>query len=162
MANFISAKFETGDLLAGLAKFEASVVDKVLFTGAATMARVIYDEVKLNVSLPKLGKITGNLDSAIYWVHASEESSHTRKVYKISWNKKKAPHGHLIEWGHWMPYKVVQLENGDWITLKKQPLATPKWVNARPFIRPAFAQMGKAINAGLVNMTVRFTRELGI
>lgn len=162
MAEFVGSSFVSGDLLASLARFELAITEKVLFTGAATMARVIYDEVKLNTTAPKLGTKTGNLNSAIYWVKSPEESTPVSKVYKISWNKRKAPHGHLIEFGHFMPYKVVQLRNGDWITLKNRPLASPKFVAARPFIRPAFSRMPEAIKAGLANMTVRFVKEIGI
>lgn len=162
MADLVSVKFESGDFLASLARFEEDVTRKVLFTGAATMARVIYNEVKVNVAPPKLGVKTGNLDNAIYWAHSPEESAATRVVYKISWNKSKAPHGHLIEFGHWMPYQVVPIGGGEWRTIKSNKLKNPKWVAARPFIRPAFSQMPAAVQAGLTNMTTRFARDIGI
>ncbi len=162
MADIVSAKFDFGDLLSSLDRFENVVQQKVLFTGAATMARVIYDEVKLNVQPPRIGILTGNLDSAIYWAKSPEETTPTHVVYKVSWNKKKAPHGHLVEFGHKIPYFIYQLPNGDWRTDKSRPLAAPRYVRPYPFIRPAFSQMGEAINAGLANMTARFTRELGL
>jgi hypothetical protein len=162
VANLLEAKFEFGDLLAGLTRFENVVQQKVLFTGAATMARVIYDEVKLNASPPRLGIETGTLRDAIYWAKSPEETTPTHVVYKVSWNKRKAPHGHLVEFGHKIPYFIYQLPNGEWRTNKNRPLAAPRFVRPYPFVRPAFAHMGEAINAGLVNMTARFTRELGL
>jgi HK97 gp10 family phage protein len=133
MANFVEAKFD-GDLELDLTKFEKIVTDKVLFSGAATMGKVIYDEVKLNASPPRLGRQTGKLSDAIYWVHSPEKSSDTQKTYRISWNKTKAPHGHLIEFG-----------------TSRAP--------AHPFLRPAFSKINEAIAAGKVRMAQRLTEE---
>ena len=43
----------------------------------------------------------GQLRDAIYHVYADQLSSDGHAVYRVSWNAKKAPHGHLIEYGHW-------------------------------------------------------------
>jgi HK97 gp10 family phage protein len=45
------------------------------------------------------------------------------KTYRISWNKRTAPHGHLLEYG-----------------TSRAP--------AKPFIRPAYDRIGEAIAAG--------------
>lgn len=133
MANFVEAKLD-GDLEFDLSKFEKVVTDKVLFSGAATMGRVIYDEVKLNASPPRLGRKTGNLEAAIYWVYSPEKSTETLKTYRISWNKKKAPHGHLIEFG-----------------TSRAP--------AHPFVRPAFSRINEAIAQGKARMAERLAEE---
>lgn len=133
MANFIEGKLD-GDFDVDLTKFEKVIQDKVLFSGAATMGRVIYDEVKLNASPPKLGRKTGNLEAAIYWAFSPEKSTDTQKTYRISWNKKKAPHGHLIEFG-----------------TSRAP--------AHPFVRPAFSRINEAIAQGKARMAERLAEE---
>lgn len=101
-------------------------------------AQVFYDEVKRNVA--SLGKKTGNLDSAIYQVYSNDNSGPLRATYQIGWNTKKAPHGHLIEYGHKQYYKVVfNKKKGKFITFKTVKLATPKQIPAHPFMRPAWA-----------------------
>jgi HK97 gp10 family phage protein len=119
-----------GDLSGALAKYHKKIEDGVVLSGVAASARVIYDEVKLNVSgareHPKIG--TGNLDKAIYRSYIEARSSETKKVYRISWDRRIAPHGHLIEFG-----------------TAKNP--------AYPFIRPAFdAKINDAIAAGIARM----------
>lgn len=80
----------------------------------------------------------GLLANAIYLVYELEAETNHSFTYKISWNAKIAPHGHLIEFGHWMTHKVYKAANGEWYTLKDQPLKEPVWVSARPFMRPTF------------------------
>jgi HK97 gp10 family phage protein len=129
MADFVEAKL-AGNLEADIAKFEADVKEKVMFSGVAAMAKVIYDEVKLNASPPRLGKKTGNLEASIYRAYSPEKSSDAVKTYNISWNKRKAPHGHLVEFG-----------------TSRAP--------AHPFVRPAFARINEAIEAGKQRMSER-------
>ena len=71
-------------------------------------------------------------------------------TYSVSWNSKRAPHGHLQEFGRWQPYRVYQDKDGNWRTDKSQPLASPKWIPAQPFLRPAYDAMSEtAIQAGM-------------
>lgn len=128
----------SGDLAADLDKFAANIQDSVILSGAAAMARVIYDEVKLNTSgarahgrpLDPPGVKTGTLNSAIYRVYAEDRSSEFMKVYRVSVNKRKAPHWHLLEYG--------------W---SQAP--------AHPYIRPAWDHVQQAIAAGKARMTQR-------
>lgn len=166
MANFLSASFDTGGLSEVLQRFESEFVQKLVYTGAAAAARVIYDEVRLNTSGSRPGTpkmVTATLHNNIYMTKIPEESNETRAVYLVSFRKgsKQAKHGYLVEFGHAMPYRVVMLKNGDWITLKSQPLTPPRRVKPFPFLRPAFeGHMPRAINTGLASMTVRFAREI--
>lgn len=134
MAKFIEAKL-SGDLVSALSKFEAKVQAEVLLSGVAAMAKVIYDEVKLNVQPPRLGRVTGNLSDSIYRTYSPEKSSLTVKVYRISWNRKKAPHGGLIEFG-----------------TSRAP--------AYPFVRPALNRLNDAIKAGNERMKQRLETGL--
>lgn len=120
----------TGDIEQGLDAYGEQIKEKVLLSAAAAMANVVYDEVKINTSgLRKSGpgsppgKVTGNLDRAIYRVFAKDKSDADTIVYKVSVNKAKAPHWHLIEFGTF-----------------KSP--------AYPYIRPAADKIPQAIDAG--------------
>lgn len=125
---------------------------------AHAAARVFYEATLRNVRT-RVGKVSGNLENSIYYTFSQDNSSETRATYHVSWNKKKAPHGFLIEFGHWSYYKVVKLANGKWITPKRGngpkparnadqsvknayyiPREAPKWISARPFLRPAYME----------------------
>lgn len=80
---------------------------------------------------------TGNLKSSMYAAYVPEDSTEERHVYAVSWNRKKAPHGHLIEYGHWRKNVVIQTEKGTWITTNEK-LETPVKVAAKPFLRPGY------------------------
>lgn len=109
-------------------------------------AQVIYEEVLLNVA--KIGKKTGNLASSIYQAYSKDKSGELVATYHISWNAKKAPHGHLLENGHIQRYRtVLSKKTGKWITLKNHPLDKPIQVGARPFIKPAFDKFQAAYDA---------------
>lgn len=129
MANSIEARF-TGDLDRALEGYASNVRQKVLFSGVYAMARVIYAEVQLNASPPRMGFQTGNLQRSVYHVFSPERSTDDRKTYRISWNKRIAPHGHLLEFG-----------------TSRAP--------AYPFVRPAFDHMSRAVQAGKDRMTQR-------
>ena len=119
-------------------------------------AQVLYDEVKRNVS--RIKRKTGNLAAGIYQVYSKSSSQDGgTQAYHVSWNAKKAPHGHLVEFGHLQRYQVTyDPKTKRFTTHKDRPLATPYQVAARPFIRPAIAKMLEAEQA----MADRFFAEL--
>lgn len=120
----------SGDYGDALARLEAHVQEHVLQAGAARMARVLRDEA---IAQAEKSKDTGTLQASIYRVYAKERSSSVRKLYRISWNRKKAPHGHLVEFG------------------------TSKMA-AKPFLRPAYDRVGAAIEAGRERMAEVMTQ----
>jgi HK97 gp10 family phage protein len=122
----------SGDLAGDLQKFEKKLKESVLFSGVAAMAKVTYDEVKANAAGANDGPHikTGTLYSAIYRVYSPEKSTDDQKTYRVSWNHKKAPHGHIIEFGS-----------------SRAP--------AFPFVRPAFDHIQAAIDAGRARMAQR-------
>lgn len=142
-------------MLAGLDRMERAVTEDVVYSGAAAMARVLYAEVRQNTAGAPVGIHTGNLHGAIYWAKAKDASTATRAVYEVSWNKSKAPHGHLIEFGHWRVNFVFRGKDGSLIATKRR-LPQPVWVPAYPFMRPAMSKMDDAIRAGLARMRERF------
>jgi hypothetical protein len=82
---------------------------------------------------------------------AFKESKSTEQVvaYSVSWNAKGAPHGHLIEFGHWRVNVLVRGPKGTWIATKER-LPAPKWVPAHPFLRPALDSGGAAARAAML------------
>lgn len=117
-------------------------------------ADVLYAAVKSN--LDRVGVKTGNLRQGIYRAFVREESGWGRAVYRVSWNYKKAPHGHLVEFGHIQKFVAYIGKNGQWYTDKSKPLAQPRQVAARPFMRPAVALFPEAVRvmeAKLVELT---------
>ncbi|MBV2180775.1 MAG: HK97 gp10 family phage protein [Castellaniella sp.] len=88
----------------------------------------------------------GLLQGAIYLAYSEARSvpDAGRHTYSITWNASKAPHGHLLEFGHWR-YNAIQ---GGYP--KGQKLSAPKWVPAHPFLRPAYdAVINVAMQAAL-------------
>lgn len=83
---------------------------------------------------------TGNLSAAIYLAYSEDRSipDDGLAVYSVTWNKRKAPHGHLVEFGHWQTHATYKGSDGKWYTDKRKPLDQPRWVPAHPFLRPAY------------------------
>lgn len=84
-------------------------------------------------------KNAGLLKSALYVAFNEKASTDTVFVYSVSWNRQRAPHGHLVEFGHWRPYAIVFSYKYGWRTDKSRPLpGQGKWVPAYPFLGPAY------------------------
>lgn len=90
-------------------------------------AKVLKEEAKLRVSVDE-----GTLRDNIYVAFSESDSTETEKAYTVSWRKKQAPHGHLIEFGHWL---VV---GGKRVGGKNVGGIRVVWVAAKPFLRPAY------------------------
>lgn len=92
---------------------------------ASVGAKVIYDQVKLNVS--GLGQKTGNLYNSIYRTYSKENSTDNRAVYYVSYRTGRsrksaqgtytiAPHGHLLEYGWVQRYQAYLGKDGNFYT----------------------------------------------
>jgi hypothetical protein len=93
---------------------------------------VLRDEAKLLAPVDE-----GVLKDAIYLAYKDALSDESRQVYSVSWNHLKAPHGHLVEFGHWRVNEVVKLPDGTW-RFTHTRLPEPVWVPAHAFLRPAY------------------------
>lgn len=89
-------------------------VERAARPAAQAGAQVLYDRVKQNVA--GLGRVTGNLDSAIYQKFMEEVSRPGVARYRISWNHRKAPHAQLVEFGHMQYFKTYVGSDGKWHT----------------------------------------------
>jgi hypothetical protein len=135
-----------------------SLARRMLVSGGV----LLRDAAKSNARMPanKEGvELRGVWADSMYLARDEEAENKTTFAYKVSWNATKAPHGHLLEFGHWMTHKVYKASNGEWYTLKDHPLATPEWVAARPALRPTFDSYG---NVAVRVMIQRGQKELPI
>ena len=138
----------TGNLEEYLRKFSTAVQEKVLFSGVARMADVLYEVAQQIVPVSSEGHWfhgssfrkhgtkywfePGSLKAAIYRVYSPERSSNEKKTYKVTWNHKKAPYGFMVEYG-----------------TSRAP--------AHAFMRPTFDHIGEAIYEGQRRMEQRLS-----
>lgn len=85
-------------------------VEEAARPAAQAGAQVLYEEVKRNVS--SMRKVTGNLERSIYQAFSRDQSGPGRATYHIGWNSRKAPHGHLLEYGYMQRYVMVKFNDG--------------------------------------------------
>lgn len=136
----------SSDLGAALHRYADFIKEEALRSAAYAAAKVLYMEMRLRTASSKTG--TGTLHNAIYHWHDPKQSTDGRQVYAIGVNKSKAGHWAWIEFGHWRYFKTVLTDDGTWITLKDQPLVTPKWVPGKSYIRSTWdAKSGEAMEA---------------
>ncbi len=106
MSNGLTASFNTARLLARVQRVADAAKDAVRPAAQAGI-QVYYDEVHLRVPVSDKAHSTkgkkhtfqpGNLKRAIYQAFA-DESTPERAVYRVSYNKKKAFYGGMVERG---------------------------------------------------------------
>ena len=107
----INMSVDLSGITAQLDKLNA-VVNSAVRPAAQAGAQVFYNEVKLRakrgneIRYLKGGKKgngtrpAGLLASAVYQVFSTNNSDEQKATYHVSWNKKTAPHGYLVEFGH--------------------------------------------------------------
>jgi len=160
----------------GFDELEASALEAVR-PAAQAGAQVLYDQVKANVS--RIRKVSGNLDRAIFQKFIENESRADLSSYRISWSRKKAPHGWMIEFGFMQRYELARDARGRIFPMvrpemqgkpKPKRRATqavkdayyvprkggPRQVPARAFIRSAASKLPAAQRA----VAERFFAEL--
>lgn len=148
----VKATVDTKQVEVNLTKLAPLLKEKLARSMAVAGAKVIRDEASLRASQGP----TGNLKDSMYVAGNEGATTKDKVVYSVSWNKIKAPHGHLIEFGHWMYFQRVKID-GEWVTLKNRPLATPRKAPAKPFLRPAYeAKKDEAYQAMIARARMRF------
>lgn len=152
------AKADIAGVFAGLDKLSGDLATHLARSMAVAGGKVLRDEAKLlapvggdmsvTARLPGESNRPGTLRDAIYLAYREGPALSGNVVYSVSWNSKKAPHGHLVEFGHWQTDAAYVGSDGDWYTNTKSKLESPKWVPAHPFLRPALDSAGqRAIDA---------------
>ena len=155
MADGISAKVDMSGVLAGLDKLAGPLRVSLARSMAVAGGKVIRDEAKLLVPVE-----SGLLRSAIYLAYKDDKSTKDNVTYSVTWNSKKAPHGHLVEFGHWRYNKIIngypQKSLREGLKRGRGPqdhvgpgaLEHPVWEAAHPFLRPALDTAGpRAVDA---------------
>ncbi|SFM63656.1 hypothetical protein [Rugamonas rubra] len=140
------------DLRTKLRAYGELVKDEVAIEGAAGMGLVIYLEARSRAPVSSkphyfYGRNSkkngvkyliqpGTLRDAIYRVFSPEKSSGTLKMYRVSWNHTKAPHGFMAEFG-------------------------TSRAAAKPFMGPSLSRLDDAIAAGKVRMAKKLDEIQG-
>ena len=151
MTDGIHAKTDLSGLLAGLDKLAGPLRESLARSMAVAGGKVLRDEAKLRapVGTEEGGSIyPGALRDAIYLAFKEAKSTIGQVTYSVTWNSKKAPHGHLLEFGHWQPYVVRKTPTGYYTTKVKKE--TPTWTAAHPFLRPAIDAAGARAQAAMI------------
>lgn len=168
------------DALNGIIDDLGESVEEAARPAAQAASDVLYREVKRNVS--GIGRMTGNLDSSIYQAYSKDNSGPGIATYHISWNHRKAPHGHLLEYGFVQRYASYLGKDGKWHTaVRPEKQGTPKprrgasqaekdayyqprpggpvqWV-PKSFIRKAASAMPKALDAAEAELLKRINQK---
>lgn len=115
------------DALVDHSRPEESIIRKAAGAGA----KIMYDEMVLRAPVRdekyktgKKRKPPGQLKKSIYYWWDKDTSGKNRALYRIGPNTKKAPHWHLVEFGHWDKGKT-------------------HFTPAHPYIRPTFDAKSK-------------------
>lgn len=121
----IKMEFDLSVMLEGIEGLEKKVTSAVR-PAIQAGAQVYYDGMKARVA--QIGKVSGNLDDAIYQKYSSERSRKGESAeYHISWNGRKAPHGHLVEFGHIAKFVSYVGKDGKWHTaVRPEMVGKPK------------------------------------
>jgi len=158
----VTATVDDGNLRNAFAHLKAkgkeSLMRRMLVEGGV----LLRDAAKSNamVAANKEGvPLRGVVANAIYLAQDKRTTTETIFNYTISWNARKAPHGHLVEFGHWQPHPVYKGTDGNWYTRTDIVLPKPVWVAARPFLRPTIDSYG---NTAVKVMIARGVKEFPI
>lgn len=171
MANVRRTRVDMSTMIQGLEKLKGAK-EPIAREMALAMGVEVRDEARVRAPVGTVegGSITpGLLKSAIYVAYDARRNvlDPTSYRYTVSWNSKKAPHGHLLEFGHWMPYAYARSPEGEYWTpkpLRPNPGGQGDgfWVEQRAFLGPAYdAKIGQlpsiAFNAGAMKFAEYMT-----
>lgn len=145
MASGLQAKFDATGWTAGLDRLLGPARVSLARSMAVAGGEVLRDEAKARVNTHN-----GVLANAIYLAFRDRYSTEKEVQYAVTWNKSKAPHGHLIEFGHWRIYAVIRKPDGSYVTDKSRKLPSPKWVPAYPFLRPTYEAASARAHAAMI------------
>lgn len=155
MAKGLQATFDTSGWSAGLDRLLGPARVSLARSMAVAGGEVLRDEAKLRAPRSGQGAVSEAgpripLAETIYLAFRDKYSGEKEVQYAVTWNKSKAPHGHLVEFGHWQIYAVVRRPDGSYVTDKRRKLKAPKWVPASPFLRPAYEAAATRAQAAMV------------
>ncbi|MBV6304935.1 HK97 gp10 family phage protein [Candidimonas humi] len=151
--------------LAGLDALGKAAVEHLPRSMAVAGGKVLRDEAKARAPVydgstalkggDTVKRVPGAaiLRNAIYLAYSESRSNPANGIatYSVSWNAAKAPHGHLLEFGHWWTNVI---RNGYPL---REAMPTAKWVPAHPTLRPTITAKGhESVQVALERGRVRF------
>ena len=145
MADVFKATADTRGAIAGLDRLGGELAMHLARSMVVAGGKVLRDEAILFAP-----EDSGLLKSSIYLAFKDDRSMKDNVTYSITWNAKKAPHGHLLEFGHWQYYAAYKGADGEWYTNKNAPLDQPRWIPAHPFLRPAIDSAGDRAQQAMI------------
>lgn len=106
MSEAFSIKFDASELMDSLDGITEAAEENIRPAAQAGI-QVLYDELLLRVPVStkikkkKSGRVIapGALKASIYQAFSKDNSGKGFATYHSSWNYRKAPHGHLVEFG---------------------------------------------------------------
>lgn len=106
MSKAFAIDFDPSGLNTALDNITAAAEENVRPAAQAGI-QVLYEEVLLRVPVSKKARKTkrgrviapGALKASIYQAYSKDNSGKGFATYHSSWNYRKAPHGHLVEFG---------------------------------------------------------------
>jgi hypothetical protein len=150
--NGFGISFNGSNIAESMQNFNREMQEKAMRPAAFDMCTVLYQELQLTVP-----KDDGTMLDALYRFR-NPNSGAAVENWTVGVNQSKAPHFHLIEEGHWQPYKVVRGADGKFYTTS-QLLPSPKWIPPNAFFRAAYdAKIGQALNVGLLSLKNRIAQ----
>lgn len=126
----IQAKVSLQSVFQGLDNLK-KVTEPLARSMAVAGGKIVRDEAKARAPVDD-----GTLRDSIYLAYRDAKSKGPTVMYSITWNSRTAPHGHLLEFGHWQTRAAFKGADGQWRSGAE--LANPRWVAAHPFLRPAW------------------------
>ena len=146
---------------------DAAALEAAARPASQAAAQVFYIAARRNVM--EIRRKSGNLINSIYQAYSERSSGVGKATYHVSWNPRKAKHGHLLEWGHIQRYVSYVGSDGNWYTAIRPemrgkpkpkrkatqttkdayyvPLKEPKQIAAKAFMRRAGSMSEQAVAA---------------
>jgi hypothetical protein len=147
MAEVFKGKMDVSGGLAGLEHLRGALRESLARRMLVSGGQILRDEAQRRVPDKFKGEYnetsrgshaSGTLKNAIYLAYNDRLSTTVQFTYSVSWNAQKAWWGKLIEFGHFIRYAWFVDEKGVYHTIKTKPLKAPIWINATPFLAPAY------------------------
>lgn len=126
----VTAKIDLQSVFKGLDGLK-KITEPLARSMGVAGGKIVRDEAKSRAPVDD-----GTLRDSLYLAYRDQRSQGAQVVYSITWNSRTAPHGHLLEFGHWQTHAAYKGTDGQWYSGEK--LKKPKWVAAHPFLRPAW------------------------
>ncbi len=142
-----SSKFDDREWITAFAMLKGPLKESLARRMCVSGGRVLRDEAKRRARRVPVWKYNptswgsqrkGTLSDSIYLAFDQKKSNTYQFTYKVSWNAKIAPYGHLVEFGYKMIYLVIKDRTGEYHTIKSRRLPTPRRVPASPFLSTTF------------------------